>query len=411
MKESVQPSFGGRSQILTALVASLLIVIGVSTSGTASAAGTSYSCQRNWYVSQNGSDRASGNSSSAPWQTIQHASDSGQLRAGDCVNVANGTYSLQSTLYLNQGGNANSSTGYVVYRSINQHGAKIRPAYSGFQDVVVAVGNYIIVDGFEIDGGNEGLTSSPVSWGTGLGANGHHFQALNNLVHDCGGGGIGASYSDWYWIVGNTVYNNAHFNGYQMSGISVYEPRQAYFNATSADNSATYHITIQNNVTHDNAVSYVGGSHTDGNGLILDDFQNTQSGYGGYPYKALVQSNTSYNNGGSGIFASRSNNVTIDSNTAYNNNLDTANPGTWRGDLANEFSSNNSWTNNRAAATSLSYGPRASSTAIVDCGGDQNVTWSNNANYDTRTGGRSYRIDVSSRASAFPSNNPLGGSL
>ena len=373
-----------------------------------------YSCLRNWYVSQNGSDSAGGASASTPWHTLQHANDSGVLRAGDCVNLANGTYPVQNTVYLNHGGNANSSTGYIVYRSTSPHGAKIKAAVTGIQDVVAAQANYLIVDGLEVDGGNLGLTNTPFTYGSGIASYGHHFQALNNLVHDCGGEGIGATYKDWYWIVGNTVYNNAHFNGGHMSGISIYEPRAVSYTATSADTSAAYHIIIKNNISHDNQETRVAGSHTDGNGIILDDFRNTQSGNAAYPYKTLVQGNTTYANGARGVHVFYTDNVTVTGNVAFNNNLDTNVIGTWRGELSNAYSSNNSWTNNQAAATSVSTDDRRYNTAVLDGHSGPasvNVIWSGNANFDTRTGGKSYQIDDAARAAAFPANNPLGKAL
>jgi parallel beta-helix repeat protein len=372
---------------------------------------TSYSCVRNFYVGQNGSDKAAGTTSAAPWLTLQHANDSGQLKAGDCVNVAPGTYSVSNTVSLNHGGNANSATGYVVYRSTTAQGAKIKATARNMQDVVDAQADYMIVDGFEIDGGNLGLTSNPITNGSGLVGTGHHFQALNNLVHDCGGEGIGTMYKDWYWIVGNTTYNNAHFNGYQMSGISIYEPRTVSYTATSADTSATYHIIVKNNVTHDNGEWYVAGAHTDGNGIILDDFRNSQSGMAAYPYKSLVQGNTAYNNGARGVHLFFTDNTTVDGNIAYNNNLDTAINGTWRGELSNAFGTNNTWTNNQGAASSVTTDDRSYNTAVLDGGGNANVTWTGNANFDTRTGGKSYQIDTSTRAAAFPAANPLGKKL
>ena len=372
----------------------------------------SYTCVRNWYVAQNGSDSAAGTTASVPWKTLQHANDSNQLKAGDCVNVAAGTYLVSNTVYLNHGGNANSATGYVVYRSSTPQGAKIKAAAQNMQDVVDAQADYMIIDGFEIDGGNLGLTSNPFTNGSGLVGTGHHFQALNNLVHDCGGEGIGAVYKDWYWIVGNTTYNNAHFNGYQMSGISIYEPRAVSYTATSADTSATYHIIVQNNVSHDNGEWDVAGSHTDGNGIILDDFRNSQSGMAAYPYKSLVQGNTAYNNGARGVHLFFTDNTTVDSNIAYNNNLDANIIGTWRGELSNAFGTNNVWTNNQASATSVPTNAQLMyNTAVLDGGGNAKVTWTGNANFDTRTAGKSYQIDNATTATSFPAANPLGKAL
>jgi len=381
---------------------------------TTTATTTSYTCLRNWYVAQNGSDKNAGTSTSVPWLTLQHADSSGLLRAGDCVNVEPGTYPVAATQDMTHGGSANTATGYVVYRSTTPHGAKIVAAATGMQNVIYAGGNYMIFDGFEINGGDYGLTSSPITSGSGIFAYGHHFQALNNLVHDCGGAGIGAVQHDWYWIVGNAVYNNAHFNTGQTSGISIYEPRAVTFTATSADTSAIYHILVKNNVSYANAETYVAGDHSDGNGIIMDDFLNSQEGTTVYPYKTLVQANTTYGNGARGIHVYLSDFVTVDSNIAYNNNLDDRIIGPWRGELSNVMGSNNTWTNNQAAATSVTTdAQRQYNTAVLDAftTATTNVVWQNNANFDTRTGGKSYRIYDATRAAAFPAANPLGKAL
>lgn len=384
-----------------------------ATASTTTTASTSYTCVRNWYVAQNGSDKAAGSSATTPWLTLQHADTSGLLKAGDCVNVANGTYPMTSTAYLNTGGSSNSATGYIVYRSINPHGAKIQASAVGMGDMINAMGNYMIFDGFEIDGGNLGLISLPMTTGSCLIGQGHHFQVLNSLVHDCGGEAIGAMFHDWYTFVGNTVYNNAHFSLYQASGISIYEPRAVTFTATAADTAATYHILVKNNVSHDNGEWYVAGDHSDGNGIIMDDFRNSQTGHAAYPYTALVQGNTSYNNGGRGIHVFSTDNITVDSNIVYNNNLDDLIIGPWRGELSNVGGNNNTWTNNQAAATSVSTdAQRQYNTAVLDADATNvNVTWSNNANIDTRTGGKSYLIGNTTRAATFPTYNPLGKAL
>jgi len=390
-------------------------VFGVAATPTAS-----YSCVRNWYVAQNGSDRAGGASPTNPWRTLQHADNSGQLRAGDCVNVAPGTYPVFATTFLSHGGNANSPTGYVVYRSTTPQGAKIIASAQNMGDVIDVQGDYMIMDGFEINGGNAGLASNPFTTGTGLYASGHHFQALNNLVHDCGGSGIAMNYKDWYWVVGNTTYNNAFFNPFHTSGIGVYEPRAVSFTPTSADTGALYHIIVKNNVSHDNSERYVKTAHSDGNGIILDDFRNTQTSGMPYPYRSLVQGNTIYANGGSGVHLYQTDGVTIDSNKVFNNDQDASFVAFWRGELYNAFASNNIWTNNQVAATSVAAPTNGSTDwrtfnrAVLDAHAgapNVNIIWSNNANIDTRNGAKSYNIDDPTRAAAFPRNNPLGTAL
>jgi hypothetical protein len=307
-------------------------------------------------------------------------------------------------------------TGLVVYRSQTLHGAKIL-ASGAFYDMILANGDYMLFDGFEIDGGNAGLTSSPVTGGSGLIGTGHHFTAINNLVHDCGGGGIAANYKDWYTFIGNTTHDCAKFNGFNTSGISIYEPAVVSYTPSAADIAAgSQHIVVRNNTSYNNAVTYISVGHTDGNGIIMDDFLNAQgnnpyvAANTAYPYNALVQTNTCYANGGRGIHVFSSCNVLTDANEAYGNVIDNVLPGAERGDLSNVDSVNTVWTNNRATTTSSTSGNLVHCTAVLSVR-STGVTWTGNATFDPRTGLRSINTDDSTLAASFAGSNPLGGLL
>ena len=74
-----------------------------------------YNCVRNFYVNgASGNDVSTSGSQSYPWKTIQYANNSGGLQAGDCVNVAPGTY-LQSPLYLTNRASTNLDSSYATY--------------------------------------------------------------------------------------------------------------------------------------------------------------------------------------------------------------------------------------------------------------------------------------------------------
>ena len=72
-----------------------------------------YTCTRNFYVATNGSNSNSGTMPDSPWLTLQRA-NYGALVAGDCVNVAPGTY--RNSVNLTKGGNNAAANGYVTYR-------------------------------------------------------------------------------------------------------------------------------------------------------------------------------------------------------------------------------------------------------------------------------------------------------
>jgi parallel beta-helix repeat protein len=352
----------------------------------------SYSCLHSLYVSTTGNDANTGLSIAQAFATISHGAS--VAHAGDCVMVEPGTYQQQVT--ISNGGNADTSTGYVALVSQIQHAAKITPFSGEYSAVNLGSGaNYVIVDGFDIQGGN----------GHGIDAmNTHHNKFLDNVVHDSGGSGISAAYGDYYTIEGNITHNNSSTNTFQTSGISVYQARAI------SDSLPGFHIIVSGNISYLNQETY-SGSHTDGNGIIIDDFHNSQGGStaGNYPYTTLVENNLVYGNGGKGIALNLSDDVTIRNNTAYFNNRDNLNTGTWRGDLNNEEGSNNTWVNNIAFADPS---VNANNTAIGDescCGyTTSGVIWKNNLTFNGTAGVASVLVNGSPSTVTAGNGNQLG---
>ncbi|TMV66417.1 RTX toxin, partial [Thioclava sp. BHET1] len=210
-----------------------------------------------YYVSTTGSDNGTG-SADSPWASINYAMAQ-NLQPGDTVMVAPGTYT--ETVAINTGG---SAAGDVSLVSEVPGEALIRPT-SGTYSTVNIRANYVTVKGFDVVGGDgHGIDAESV----------HHISVLDNTVHDSGGSGIQFNYSEFIDIEGNTVYGNSATNGYQTSGISVYENRNV-----SGDTTTTgFRTIIKDNVSYDNVESSaISGEHTDGNGIIIDDFQSTQN--------------------------------------------------------------------------------------------------------------------------------------
>src|SRR5262249_11811550 len=69
---------------------------------------------------------------------------------------------------------------------------------------------------------------------------------------------------------------------------------------------------------------------TDGNGIIIDTFSNAGSTNVDYPYQTLVAFNVTHHNGGGGVHIFLSSHVTVANNSAYDNQLDPYNQGTYR---------------------------------------------------------------------------------
>ena len=340
-----------------------------------------YRCVRDFHVDAAAMPGADG-SAEHPWKSPQAANDSGTLRAGDCVDLAAGAYNLDASLRLTRGGDRNTPDGYVVYRSLEPHGAHLI-AHPGVYQVVNVQTAYIVIDGLDIDGNH-------ASAGEALSVAGnpahHHIVVEHNVIHDAGGGGLQMNDSEYFWVIGNLIYGNANINTWQESGISTYQAQAATdFTPTKADAALPWHIVIAGNISRDNGETYAcptPGCHTDGNGIIVDKTLNVDR-QGGVPYTGgvLVAGNLVYGNGGAGIQVFLSQNVTVANNTVYDNHLDTQNEGTWRGELSNVNSDHVAWVNNIACAvpgTGILANNSAILAATMDHYDNADVTWTRN---------------------------------
>lgn len=333
-----------------ASAATLPLTITVGGSGSVEVPGLSaalsaappYTCLANHYVDGVNGNDANAGTQAAPWKTIQNADNWGSNvpKAGDCINVLPGTYPISSMLTLHTGGNLNSPTGFVVYRSTVPQGAHLIAAtgLNGIGDVIQLWTGYLVLDGFEIDGNKAQTGGSGIDGCVGGGGNSniaHHFTAINNYIHDTGGSGVSSCTTDFITWRHNLITNCASTSVYQESGFDLFGPRTmaaGTYTPTAAD-MGKYGIQITYNVVH-NCQETFSGAHTDGNGIILDSFYANQSTpTGGYLGNTLVDHNIAYSNGGGGIQAFLAKNITISNNTAYNNHLDTSNSGTARGEI------------------------------------------------------------------------------
>jgi parallel beta-helix repeat protein len=305
-----------------------------------------YQCTKNVYVSTTGNDTTGNGTQSAPWLTLRHA-DSMNLGAGACINVAPGTY---DGLVVHNGGNAATSTGYVVYRC-QQLDACIVTGNGGvnnsssFDTVRTTNGvppNFVQIDGFEMVGSGtfyatavgvfNGDNSSKVA--------GHHIWVLNSIVHGFGEAGISFGNADYHYAIHNIAYDNALLTcDAQGSGIAAVAEHDVPSYTPTADDQVPYsgfgfptwelgdgtffHVVIAYNVTHNNYLSGCGaGTVTDSNGIIFDTNSLPGGNSTDYHNPMLAYGNVSYNNGGGGVHVFASYNVTVANNTAFNNYLD-----------------------------------------------------------------------------------------
>ena len=131
------------------------------------------------------------------------------------------------------------------------------------------------------------------------------------------GGGISSIDGDWVTVENNVCRSNCWTTIYAPSGISVMGP--VNFDATAN----AYKRLVRNNVCCHNQTYEKWeaiGKYSDGNGIILDVNQGSdQHPATKYIGRTLVQSNLSYDNGGSGIHTVTANRVDIINNTVYLN--------------------------------------------------------------------------------------------
>ncbi|MGL4632690.1 MAG: T9SS type A sorting domain-containing protein, partial [Leadbetterella sp.] len=163
----------------------------------------------------------------------------------------------------------------------------------------------------------------------GAGSNGANIYSEYVTVKNCkvyghGAGGIASSGTDHITIEGNTVYGNSTRSALNTSGISIYKPK------AGTSDSNYWGMIIRGNICYnnkceldfyynENGTIYQSDTPTDGNGIILDLFDN-DGGNPKYAKRVLVENNLCYNNGGAGIKSYKSSLARVVNNTCYHNN-------------------------------------------------------------------------------------------
>ncbi|MDD5674359.1 MAG: hypothetical protein PHC61_09355 [Chitinivibrionales bacterium] len=389
-----------------------------------------YTCAANYYVAKTGSDATGDGSSAKPWLTIGKAvavlTAKGTPQGGVCVTVGDGIYN-ESILLSGLNGSSDTSTGYFVLRSSNLHGATIQiPAGANpnttYYGIYLWNESYVVVDGFTIIGFNNltGASCSGIMTNSdkvSAPARSHHIHVVNNVCHDCGGSGTSAVHTDYWRVEGNVVYNCANTSQYGESGVNQWHA--VAFDSgswhTVAGVIAQYHYIIRNNISFNNAeVNDTRSPHTDGNGIIIDDFVGSQTWDTGilpYQQKTLVENNLSFGNGGAGIVlgGGGSSHVTIRNNTCFDNYLDTLNTGTWRGEISLLVDCRDVIiANNIAVANPIA---NTNNVAFVEgrltSGAPANV-WVNNLSFDGTQGQASIYLNSTASTITATNGNILG---
>lgn len=278
------------------------------------------------YVSPFGSDTNDGTQDS-PFKTILGASAA--AKPGTTIHVAPGTY--EGGFETTASGTASDPIRYV---SDTKWGAKIVPAANSTMDVAWQnTGDYVTIDGFEIDGSN---IQDGTPWMFGLFTKGSHSVITNNNVHDIarhdaairdgnGGSGIGG---DGYngdtdiSVLNNVVHDIGPANGNNDLIHGIYL-------TTNGDikNNLVYQVdSVGIHLWHDASnVNIVNNTvFANGSGILVGagDFVNSRSPND----NTVVANNIVYDNRGSGI----SEQGLTGTNNTYHNNLVFQNGTDWR---------------------------------------------------------------------------------
>jgi len=224
------------------------------------------------YVSTTGSDSNSGTSAASPFLTIQKAVT--VATAGDIVSVASGTYA--ETIY---GTNDGTLSQPIKFISETLWGAKIVPPTTSTRDTGFDHrGNYVTIEGFEVDGTTD--PSSGPFWKIGINITGTNSLVTRCHVHHIyrnhdadSGGGAGILCDSYYGQNGGSATRNLVHHIGPISGVGGSFVQGIYFTTAQAK--------IENNV-----VSNVTGYGFHG----WHDVRNTK-----------VTNNTSFNNGEGGF--------------------------------------------------------------------------------------------------------------
>ena len=291
-----------------------------------------------YYVSGSGNDGADGLTTATAFLTLQHAAD--KTQPGDTVYVMNGTYTNScsgcNVLDISTPG---SSAAWITYKAYPGQRPTIN--FNGWAGVFIhPSAAYIEVNGLTITGNNAHVTLAgalaqsttnpdPAYNGNCISIDGrkstsstppHHIRILNNVVSECGGGGVGTAWADYVTISGNTIFNSAWYSIYGASAISTWEN-------WAADSSTGYKMFITGNRIYGNAeLVPVAGSNppaiTDGEGIIIDSTRNsaydpTNDPLPAYSGRTLIANNVLYANGSAAIEVFQSDHVDVVNNSTY----------------------------------------------------------------------------------------------
>ncbi len=253
----------------------------------------------NYYLSPTGNDTNSGLAASSPWLTPNHS-----LNCGDTILAAAGNYAA-SNFYTGKWGTVFCPSANNVAWLRCQVFDSCRISSTVNQGMWVDQ-SFWGVQGWEVTTAASDLYGTcfvaQPNWGAPHTI--HHIIFANNVANGCSQAGFASTPNlpsltgvDYLTVVGNVAYNAASGSGTCASGISVWEPVQS-------DIAPGTHIYVAGNFAYANLNPALcnNTSPTDGEGIILDTFDGSQTN-GLHPYaaQAVATNNIVVGNGGKGV--------------------------------------------------------------------------------------------------------------
>lgn len=285
--------------------------------------GASRASASTYYLSPSGNDSNNGASTAYPWLSPNHS-----LKCGDVIIASAGTYN-NANFFTEKWGTvscpSNNSVAWLKCATFDACKIDATTNQGMWVDE-----SYWGVQGWEVS------TSASDTYGTCFLASPryanpvtiHHIIFVNDVANGCAQSGFastnrGYAGVDYFNVLGSIAYNAAQGSNSCGSGISIYEPVQS-------DTASGTHLYIDGNFSYANLDPKTcnGGSPTDGDGIIFDQFDGSQQGIPAYWSQAVAYSNLVVGNGAKGVEVNNdqagSYNATIwfNQNTVWGNNSD-----------------------------------------------------------------------------------------
>lgn len=354
-----------------------------------------------------GSDSNNGTSSGTPWLTPNHP-----LHCGDTIVAAAGTYA-SSSFNGSWGAVSGCPAAGIYFATLKCAGPYVTSCVindTNSNGMVISQSNWAVSGWYASSTNGTCFAVRPASE-----VNIQYIAVINSIANGCAGGGIatspyfgsGTHGVDQFAVVGVIVYNAAYGTAECFAGISVYDPK----NANSASGT---HVFIAGAFSWANidGTGCASGLNSDGQGVIFDNWSNSQTTSIAYTGQGVVEQSLFIGNGAMGVqlLNNTAANVYVSNVTSWGNsqmsNLNTfGNP---MGDLEYAAGTGVTQTINSifqstvsSIGTSCSGSACAVYAALVIDGGSNNVV---NNNYIFGVGGQNTDI-VSSPGFSFGAGN------